>query len=75
MAAEWQVVERAYPSDYTIWLDDTPGTVPGANGIVIGLGKSREEALRSALAELQAHVVTLALQLAGGAVETPHGAH
>jgi hypothetical protein len=75
--ADWMVVERRHPHDarWLIWLDEDDGERPAANAMVIGMGATREAAWRSALAELQAHVVTVSLRLAGVAEETPHGAH
>ena len=75
--ADWLVVERRHPHDPVclVWLDEHTGAEPGANAMVIGVGPTRETALKSALAELQAHVVTVSLRLAGVAEETPHGAH
>lgn len=75
--ADWVLVERVDWGDgrFTVWLDDHDGAQPGANGIVVGMGPTRDAALLSALSELQDHIITVSRKLADLAIETPHGAH
>lgn len=76
--ADWKLVERwdrDGSGEFSVWLDERDGTDPGANAIVIGLGATRDAALRSALGELREHMGTVSRKLASLAVEPRYGAH